>query len=89
MKRYSPVFIGAAVALVLGGCGGGNSNSSMPPPPVITPPPPPVTTSLTSFVHTQLAATSETSQPVDVNGVTFSFPDDDNPAAFNDVLGTP
>ena len=88
MKRYSPVFIGAAVALVLGGCGGGNSNSPTPPPPVITPPPP-VTTSLTSFVHTQLAATSETSQPVDVNGVTFSFPDDDNPAAFNDVLGTP
>ena len=90
MKRYSLVFIGAAMALVLGGCGGGNSNSSMPPPPVVTPPPPPpVATSLTSFVHTQLAATSETNQPVDVNGVTFSFPDDNNPAAFNDVLGTP
>lgn len=88
MKRYSPVFIGAAMALVLGGCGGGNSNSPTPPPPVIAPPPP-LTTSFTSFVHTQLAATSETSQPVDVNGVTFSFPDDDNPAAFNDVLGTP
>ena len=35
------------------------------------------------------AASVTANQPVDVNGVTFSFPDDNNPAAFNDVLGTP
>ena len=84
MKRLiAPMLIAAALA----GCGGGSSNSTVTVPP--PPPPPPTTTSFTTFVHTELAQTSETTEPEDVNGVTFTFPDDDNPAAFDDVLGGP
>ncbi len=91
MKRRTLVFIiiGMVSAFALAGCGGSNSNSSNTPPPPPPPPPPPATTSLTDFVHSQLAATSDTTQPVDINGITFTFPDDNNPAAFNDVVGNP
>lgn len=41
-----------------------------------------------AFVKAQLASTSETAAPVDVNAVAFSVaPGDDDPAAFDDVLG--
>jgi len=84
MKRLiAPTLIAAALA----GCGGGSSNSTVTVPP--PPPPPPATTSFTTFVHTELAQTSETTEPEDINEVTFTFPDDDNPAAFDDVLGGP
>lgn len=84
MKRtLAPILIAAALV----GCGGGSSNSSNTPPP--PPPPPPAATSLTTFVHTELAQTSDGTQPDDINDVMFSFPDDDNPAAFDDVLGGP
>ncbi|MEP7098329.1 MAG: hypothetical protein ABI748_11750 [Dokdonella sp.] len=91
MKRSTLVLgiLGLASAFALAGCGGSNSNSSNTPPPPPPPPPPPATTSLTDFVHSQLAATSDTTQPVDINGITFTFPDDSNPAAFNDVTGGP
>lgn len=88
--RTSRVLIASmtlAFGVLLAGCGGGSSNSSPPPPP--PPPPPPTTTSFTSFVHTELAATSDTSEPDDINGENFTFPDDTNPAAFDDVVGGP
>jgi len=75
------------IAAALAGCGGGSSNSSNTPPP--PPPPPPAATSLTTFVHTELAQTSDVTQADDINEVMFAFPDDDNPAAFDDVLGGP
>ncbi len=92
MKRSTQLLClaGLLSAMGLAGCNGGSSNSSTvvaPPPP--PPPPPPASTSLTDFVHTQLAATSDTTAPVDINGITFTFPDDNNPAAFNDVTGGP
>jgi hypothetical protein len=77
----------ASLAAVLGGCGS-SSNSPLSNGGGTTTQPPQAT-SFTAFVHTQVAQTSDTSQPADVNGVTFSFPDDNNPAAFNDVVGTP
>lgn len=84
MKRWiAPMLLAAALA----GCGGGSSNSTVTVPP--PPPPPPATTSFTSFVHTELAQTSESTEPEDVNDVMFTFPDEDNPAAFDDVLGGP
>ena len=89
MKPYQLVLIGATLALALGGCGGSNSNSTTQVPPPPPPPPPPATTSFTSFVGTVLASTSDTTEPVDVNGVNFTFPDNDNPAAFNNVVGSP
>ncbi|MEO5625193.1 MAG: hypothetical protein ABIQ70_04190 [Dokdonella sp.] len=88
-KREIVLTLGASLLIgTLAGCGGTSSNSNMgggPP----QPPQPPQPTSFTAFVHTQVAQTSDTSQPADVNAVTFSFPDDNNAAAFNDVVGTP
>lgn len=86
-KRQILLTLGASLLMaVLGGCGG-SSNSTTSTGGGTTQPPQP--TSFTGFVHTQVAQTSDTTQPVDVNAVTFSFPDDNNPAAFNDVVGTP
>ena len=89
MNRQIPylaaiVLAGGIVAGCSDGNGNGNNGGGNNPPP---PPPPPATTSFTDFVHAQLTATSDTSDPVDVNGIDFTFPDDDNPNAFNDVLG--
>ncbi|MGH8171497.1 MAG: hypothetical protein ACREPX_00025 [Rhodanobacteraceae bacterium] len=84
MNRFCAI---ALFAAVLAGCGGSNSNSSVTPPP--PPPPPPTTTSFTTFVHTELAQTSNASEPENVNDVMFTFPDDDDPTAFDDVLGGP
>ena len=88
MKRQNVLILGtASIAAALSGCGGNSSNS--PPATGGGTTQPPQATSLTDFVHTQISQTSDTTQPADVNGVTFSFPDDNNPAAFNDVVGTP
>lgn len=85
-KREILLTLGASLLIsALAGCGGGSSNSNTGG--GTTQPPQP--TSFTSFVHTQVAQTSDTSQSADVNAVTFSFPDDNNAAAFNDVVGTP
>jgi len=88
MNRKTLIALGAGlVAATLAGCGGSSNHDNNGGGGVVVQPP--TTTSFTTFVHTQLAATSDTTQPADVNGVTFSFPDDANPAAFNDVVGTP
>lgn len=84
--------IGAGLGLA--GCSGGsdgNMTSSTPPPSSTTPgstvtPPAPQATDFTVFVKQQVAATSETSSPVDINSTNFTFEDEDNPAAFDDVL---
>ncbi|MEO7433378.1 MAG: hypothetical protein ABIR62_15475 [Dokdonella sp.] len=89
MKRQTLMALGAGlVATALAGCGGSSNhdNNNGGGGVVIQPP---TTTNFTTFVHTQLAATSDTTQPADVNGVAFSYPDDGNAAAFNDVVGTP
>lgn len=87
-KRQILLTLGTSLLIAaLAGCGGSsNSNTGVVPTQPPTQPPP---TSFTSFVHTQVAQTSETTQPADVNAVTFSFPDENNPAAFNDVVGSP
>lgn len=87
MKRRLLVLTTTTSLALLAGCGGGHSNNPTPPDGGGTTPP--TTVSFTAFVHTQLAATSETTQPADVNGVDFTFPDDNNPAAFDDVVGGP
>ncbi|MEO7324207.1 MAG: hypothetical protein ABIW82_05205 [Dokdonella sp.] len=88
-KRQIFLTLGASLLIAaLSGCGGGSSNSNTGGG-TTQPPQPPQPTSFTSFVHTQVAQTSDTSQPADVNAVTFSFPDNNNAAAFNDVVGTP
>lgn len=67
------------IALFAAGCGGGgyngggNDNGS-----------PPDGASFTSFVKDQIAKTSDTSEPIEVNDRQFQF--DDNETAFDDVL---
>lgn len=63
----------------LAGCHGKDNAGSSPTPPAAQ-------TNFTTFVKGQIAATTETSAPVDVSGVTFSFADEANEAAFNDIL---
>lgn len=77
------------LALFAAGCGGGgggyggNGGGSNNPPPVV-PPPAPTGTAFTSFVKTQLAQTSDTSEPTEVNDQQFEF--DETETAFDDVL---
>ncbi|MDN5864369.1 MAG: hypothetical protein L0I62_04030 [Gammaproteobacteria bacterium] len=73
---------------LLGGCwldGGDDSNNPPPPPP---PPPPPSAVVFSDFVK-DLLTQPGTATPVQVNGVDFTFPDLDNPDAFDDVLPPP
>jgi hypothetical protein len=86
MKRFF-LPIAVAASMLLTGCGG-SSNSShgsvTPPPP---PPPPPPTTSFTSYVITLLGQTAN-SAPSEINNIMLSFPDQNNPAAFDSVVGS-
>ncbi len=73
------------LSLVLAGCGSSGSDPVVvtPPPP---PPPPPPPTDFTTFVTDQFAATSDTTDPVEVDDEDFAFADDENPNAFDSLL---
>ncbi len=89
MKYLSwSLLIGAAA--VLAACGGGNGSSSgvgttTPPPVTTTPPVTAQSTNFTSFVKDQWAV-AQTADPVPVEKQQFTFPDDNNPQAFDDLL---
>jgi hypothetical protein len=51
------------------------------------PPPPPVVFS--QFVKDQFANTVDEAPPVAVDALAFSFTDEDNPDAFDDLLASP
>ena len=76
----------ALVALLAAGCGGGgydgdrggNDN------PAPTPPAGANDTAFVSFIKAQLAQTSDTAEPTEVNDRQFQF--DDSETAFDDVL---
>ena len=65
--------------LGLVGCGGDNDND--PPPPRAQ-----ATVDYTAFVKNQLAATSDTTDPVNVNNLRFRNQTDNNEDAYNSVL---
>jgi hypothetical protein len=76
----------ALATLALAGCGGGSDYSNNTPPQQQPPPNQgPVTTPFPAFVKSQLAATSDTAEPVSINDLTFDFGDIDDPNAFSDV----
>lgn len=90
---FNRKYLVLAVALLASGCGGGGgsgdygsggmgSGGNDTPPPA--PPPPPMATAFTPFVKEQLAQTSDTSEPANVNDQQWEF--DENEAAFDDVL---
>ncbi|RBP32374.1 hypothetical protein DET50_104143 [Marinobacter pelagius] len=66
--------IGLLVAL-LSGCFGGSSNGRPNP-----------SVDFTTFVKAQIAATGKVKAPVAVNPVDFSFNDQNNPQAYDDLF---
>jgi len=70
----------AGLVVGLAGCGGDGSKNrdraERPDPSV----------DFTRFVKAQINAPASKSSPEPINDVTFSFSDNDNPAAFDDVL---
>lgn len=85
MRYLKSKLLSAAVVLVLGGCGSSSNDPVVvvPPPP---PPPPPAPTNFTTFVKDQFANTSDMTDPADVDNEDFAFPDNEDPAAFDDLL---
>jgi ABC-type glycerol-3-phosphate transport system substrate-binding protein len=75
-----------AASLLLAGCGGSsNSNHAPTPPPVITPPPP-TTVTFTSYVI-MLLGQAANGIPDEVNNVMLTFPANNDPNAFDSVVG--
>jgi hypothetical protein len=71
----------ASLLLAMTACDSSNYGGS--------PPVPPQATDFTGFVKDQFAATADDSDPVEVDEVDFTFDDQDDPAAFDDLLGNP
>jgi hypothetical protein len=76
----------AGLLLAVAGCDSNSygGSSTMPPPP--PPPPPPQATDFAGFVKDQFAATADDTDPVDVDDEDFAFSDQDDAAAFDDLL---
>ena len=83
-KRTLAVAALMLATVAIHGCGGGYNDPAPPEPP---PPPPPV--AFSQFVKDQFANMTVDTDPVDVDAMEFSFSDQDNPDAFDDMLTTP
>lgn len=83
MKNIKLLPLIAIAALGVSACSSGSSSS----PPFVEPPPPPppAATVFTSFVQDQFAATSDSTDPVDVDEVEFDFANED-PTAYDNLL---
>ena len=84
MKKQWVLASVLATAL-LAGCGGGDVVSNVPPPPTPAPPAPSVGNTvsvLIQYVQQLIAATSDTSEPVDINGLTLVADDMAEPTAI-------
>ena len=85
MKKQWVLASVLATAL-LAGCGGGDIVSSLPaPPPTPAPPAPSVgdtVSVLIQYVQQLIAATNDTSEPVDINGLTLVADDRAEPTAI-------
>lgn len=90
MKNLWKISIALLLMLGLAGCpfddddpsyGGGSDGGGED-----MPPPDDGKTDFTAFVKNQLAATSETTEPVAINDIDFEFTDNQNPNAYDDVL---
>ncbi|MEQ8205529.1 MAG: hypothetical protein RIA65_05080 [Woeseia sp.] len=82
MKHSNAMFAGTLVLLVLAGCGSSRDRGMV----IVPPPPPPPPTEFTTFVKAQFAATSDTTDPEDVDSEDFAFSANDDPTAFDDIL---
>lgn len=82
MKRLVPMAMAMAACLAACGGGGDMSDNTMNPPMAT----PVAKTSFTTFTERLISSQSETEEPVAVASTDFSFPDDDNGAAFAAVV---
>jgi hypothetical protein len=78
-----------AGTLALAGCGSSSNSPGVGEPPPPPPPPPPSSVTFPGLLLGLLAQTSDTSEPVAINGLTISFPNNDNPTLFDSVLARP
>lgn len=83
MRSGKTALLGAMTTFVLTACGGSSGGAPPPPPP---PPPPPAPMEFTMIVRDQFAATSDTTDPVEVDDANIAFSDNDNAGVFDDLL---
>jgi hypothetical protein len=91
LKLMNAMMAAALVCSMLSACGGhsGSTHSNMPPPASSPPPaaPPPAQTNFTSFVRSQVTTpATDASEPADIETIDWTFPDDDNETAYDDIL---
>lgn len=77
-----------ATTVAIQGCDS-SYNDAPPAEPPTAPPPPPPPVAFSQFVKDQFANTADDTDPVDVDAMEFSFTDQDNPDAFDDLLTAP
>ncbi len=84
MKYVRILLVSVAVALLLTGCEGGDGGGGgiIPTPPSVMGPS--ELTNFTSFVRQLVMSTSDTTEPVGINSIGFSFTED--ATAFNDLF---
>lgn len=71
MKRKCKMVIAGATLVLLGGCGGLDLNPALP-------------TDFADFVKSQIAQTSDSTEPVSLDGIEFNF--DEESSAFDELL---
>ena len=75
------ILVAILAAALLNACSGGSSDTMQPPATAQ-----PTSVNFTSFVKTIVVEHSDVAIPLEVKTVTFVFTDDENPAAFAEVL---
>lgn len=86
MKIAKRIVLSTILALALGACSSSGDDPVVVVPPPPPPPPPPTSTDFTTFVKDQFANTSDMTDPEDVDNEDFTFSDDDDPSAYDDLL---
>ena len=76
-----------AVVFLTAACGSSSVDVPVPVAPTPTPPPTSSKVSFIGFVSDQFANTDDTAEPVEINDIDFEFDANDNPQAFNRLLG--
>lgn len=79
------LFITMSAVMLLAACSDSDPTVVVVPPPE----PPPSALDYTTFVKSQIADTSDTREPVEINDLEFDFGDLENPAAYDDLFTTP
>jgi ABC-type glycerol-3-phosphate transport system substrate-binding protein len=77
--RTSLAFLAMALAMLLGACGGGGSGGGAATPPAVTPPPATMADAFYSAVLSLVGSSPEDKEPVAVEGIAPTAPDNTGP----------